>query len=114
MAKIKIKTRDIFDGTFLTSKGFQRNMPIVVVFAIIFIFYISIRYQIEMTIREKTRTISEIKKLQDKASEQKSLLQRNSLMLEISRKLESRGIKISTEPIKAEIFIGKGGKDEEL
>jgi cell division protein FtsL len=103
----KIKAKDIFDGSILTSKWFIKNLSIIIVFAIFFIAYIAVRYQIDHTIKSKNQTIEKIKSLQDKASEQKAILQRNSLMMEVSRKLEERGVKISTEPIKGEIIIPK-------
>ncbi|MDR1725078.1 MAG: hypothetical protein LBR28_01635 [Bacteroidales bacterium] len=103
----RIKVKNIFDGSFLTSKSFIKNIPIIMVFSVFYIVYIGIRYQIEQTIQEKNRTIEEIKKLQDKTSEQRAILQRNSLMLEVSKKLENRGVKVSAEPIKEEIIIPK-------
>jgi hypothetical protein len=103
----KIKIADMFDGTFLTSKLFMRNLPLLMLFALFFIFYISIRYKTESTIKKMSNTSEQIKKLQDKASEQRTIWQRTTLMLEVSKKLEAKGVGIATEPIKQRIQMKK-------
>ncbi|MDR0789173.1 MAG: hypothetical protein LBO06_00090 [Bacteroidales bacterium] len=108
--KSKIKIADMFDGTFLTSRLFMKNLPLIMLFALFFIFYIAIRYKTESTIKEVSDTTEQIKKLQDKASEQRSIWQRTTLMIEVSKKLEAKGVEIATEPIKQRIQM-KGEND---
>ena len=105
----KTKIASMFNGTFLTSKSFLKNLPLIILFAVFFIFYIAIRYKTESTIKAASDVADEIKKLQDKASEQRSIWQRTTLMLEVSKKLESKGVRIATEPIKQRIKMEEGG-----
>ncbi|MDR1848198.1 MAG: hypothetical protein LBR17_08835 [Bacteroidales bacterium] len=109
--KNKIKVSDLFNGNFLTSNLIIKNLLLIMVFVVIFIFYRSIRYKTESTIKEINDITETIKKLNNKASEQRSTWQKTTLMIEASQKLEPVGVKIPTEPIKKRIIL-KEHKDE--
>ncbi|MDR1005646.1 MAG: hypothetical protein LBL74_02120 [Bacteroidales bacterium] len=103
----KIKLKDMFDGGFLTSDLVLKNLSFVFLFAFFFTFYIAIRYRTESTIKQIGITTAKIERLQDKASEQRSLWQQTTLMIEVADKLQATGVKIPTEPIKQRIIIKK-------
>lgn len=90
--------QSVFDGTFLTRENVIRSIPYLFFLAFIGLVYIANTYYAEKTVRAIDHTKRELKELRYEHISVKSDLMYLSKQSEVSRRLESTGLKPTTSP----------------
>lgn len=90
---------DVLGGEFLAHKWSYRQMPFLLFIAGLSFIYIANIYYSETTVRQIDKTFREIKELQFEYTYVKSAVLFESKQTELARKLQTRGLKESVDPV---------------
>lgn len=88
---IKRNLQGLLNGSVLASDFVRKQMPYIILLAIIALIYISNRYHAESVFRETERTKKEIEELRAEKITVQSKLMRSSRRSELLRMLEEKG-----------------------
>lgn len=97
--------KEFIHGDMLLSNWMKNNIMLILLVAVLLIFYITNRYSIEVSVKKIDKCSKEIKELQQHSTKIKTMYQKSSMMLILDKKLAPIGVGISKEPIKEVIVI---------
>ncbi|HXK81293.1 MAG TPA: FtsL-like putative cell division protein [Bacteroidales bacterium] len=96
---IKRNLQGLLNGSVLASDFVRKQMPYIILLALIALIYISNRYHAERVFRETEQTKKEIEELRAEKITIQSKLMRNSRRSELLRMLEEKGSQLKESPV---------------